>query len=172
MARAMARIATLVIGLGLIMTLSACAGGMDGPPAVTDEARVATARINAEAAIAKADWPRALTRTLRIRQGVYHPLVISLRKGIPFILRLENGDDTSRSFRAPSFFQAIAIKSLTPSDREINPTMALDSITVEPRQTLDLAFVPMRDGSFPFTDGWTALLLGGTFGNRGVITIN
>lgn len=166
----MARIAMTLLGLAL--GLAACTGGGFGLSAATDEAVAATARVNAEEAVASADWSRALTRTLRIRQNVYRPLVITLRKGTPYVLRLENGDDAPRSFHAPAFFQAIAVKSLKPSAEEIGPATALSALEVGPRQTVELAFVPMRDGTFPFTDGWAALLLGGSFGTHGVVTIH
>ena len=167
----MARIATAL--LGVVLALAGC-GTVEiaAPPAALGEAGAAAIRAEAEAAVAAAGWPRALTRTLRIRQGAYRPLVVALRRGTPYVLKLENADDAPHAFRAPGFFQAIAVKSLVPADEEIGPGTVLSAIAVAPRQTRELAFVPLRDGSFPFSDGLAGLLLGGAFGSRGVVTID
>lgn len=159
--------------LGLVLGLTACAtGNVVGDSTRTGDAVEATNQVNTEAALAGADWARALPRHLRVRQNDFRPLVIALRRGNAYILKLENGDDVAHSFRAPEFFQAIAVKSLTPAEGEFAPGTVLSAIDLAPRQTRELAFVPMRDGSFAFSDGWVGMLLGGTFGARGIVTIN
>lgn len=160
--------------LGSASLLGACTlDGLVAQPAPVDEAEAATAALtDAEAVLAKADWARALSPSLRIRQNEFEPVVLVLRKGSPYILRLENGDDRAHSFRAPAFFKAIVVKSLVPAEDGDAPLTALEAIDLAPRQTRELAFVPRRDGSFPFSDGWVGLLLGGALGSRGLVTID
>jgi len=122
-------------------------------------------------AVAAVDWSRAVTRTLRIRQDEYAPIVITLRQGRPYVLKLENADDAAHAFSAPDFFQAIAVQSLTPTEPAVSPGAALSSIGLPPGQTRELAFVPIKDGHYSFADGWTGRLLGGIAGTRGLIVI-
>lgn len=122
-------------------------------------------------AAAAVDWSLAFTRTLRVRQNEFTPLVLTLRTGQPYILRLENGDDAGRAFSAPDFFEAVAVKSLTPAGPGFEPGAALSAIDLPPGQTRELAFVPVRDGYYAFAGGWTGRLLGGLAGAQGLIVI-
>jgi hypothetical protein len=125
-----------------------------------------------EAAPAAAvDWSLAFTRTLRVRQNEFTPLVLTLRTGQPYILRLENGDDAGRAFSAPDFFEAVAVKSLTPAEPGFEPGAALSAIDLPPGQTRELAFVPVRDGYYSFAGGWAVPGLVGLGGGQGLIVI-
>jgi len=131
----------------------------------------ATAAPAEAAAAAAADWSLAFTRTLRVRQNEFTPLVLTLRTGQPYILRLENGDDASRAFSAPDFFEAVAVKSLSPADSGFEPGAALSAIDLPPGQTRELAFVPVRDGYYAFAGGWAVPGLVGLGGAQGLIVI-
>lgn len=159
------RVYGLIAG-GLAILLGACqtGDGMDGA-----EATIAQSKL--PPAVAAADWSLAVTRTLRIRQDEYAPLVITLRRDRPYVLKLVNGDNAAHVFSAPDFFQAIAVKSLGPADQAIEPGWALSSIDLPAGQTRELAFVPVRDGYYSFADGWTGRLLGGIHGTPGLIIV-
>lgn len=173
----MTRMTMALLGVALLGSaslLGACTldGLLAQPAAVSQAEADAAAMTDAEAVLAKADWARALSPRLRVRQNEFEPVVLVLRKGTPYILRLENGDDRAHSFRAPTFFKAIVVKSLVPAEEGDAPPTALEAIVLAPHQTRELAFVPRHDGSFPFSDGWVGLLLGGALGSRGLITID
>ncbi len=155
-----------IVAGGLAVLLGACQAG-DGVEGAADTlAPSKTAPV-----VATADWSLTVTRTLRIRQDEYAPLVITLRRDRPYVLKLINGDDAAHVFSAPDFFQAIAVKSLMPADQAIEPGWAPSSIDLPAGQTRELAFVPVRDGYYSFADGWTGRLLGGILGTRGLIVV-
>ncbi len=149
------RVNGLVAG-GLAALLGACqpVGGVEGAKPAS--------------AVAAADWSLTVTRTLRIRQDEYAPLVITLRRDRPYVLKIVNGDDVAHAFSAPDFFQAIAVKSVGPADQVVEPGSSID---LPAGQTRELAFVPLRDGYYSFADGWTGRLLGGILGTRGLIVV-
>lgn len=132
-------------------------------------------------AVAEVDWSEPEIRVLRIRQNEFTPVVLSFRPGVAYVLRLENRDDSPHSFRAGEFFEAIAVKSLSPAETELADDAVLVSIKLEPGQTRELAFVPFREGYYSFDDGFLGLPLGGgllalpstgMFGSSGAIVID
>lgn len=155
-----------IVAGGLAVLLGACQA-IDGVEATDEDA----APSKPASAIAEADWSLTVTRTLRIRQDEYAPLVITLRRDRPYVLRIVNGDDRAHVFSAPDFFQAIAVKSLGPAERAVEPGSAPASIDLPPGQTRELVFVPVKDGYYSFADGWTGRLLGGILGTRGLIVV-
>jgi hypothetical protein len=133
--------------------------------------------------IAGADWSRAQTVNLRVRQGDFEPALLNFRNGIPYVLKIENTDDYTYSFKAGEFFETIAVKSLVPVDEgmEAVPEGALlVSVKLAPGETRELSFVPLRSGFYYFENGYPGLFYGGlhlaplslgTFGFGGAITI-
>ena len=150
--------ATEMLTVGLVVLLSACTAG-DG----VETGETPT--------VATVDWSLAVTRTLRFRQNEFAPVVVTLRQGRPYVLKLENADDVAHAFSAPDFFQAIAVQSLVPAEQAVEPGTVLSSIDLPPGQTRELAFVPVRDGYYSFADGWTGRLLGGIAGTPGLIIV-
>ncbi len=130
--------------------------------------------------IAKVDWSEPESRVLRIRQGEFTPVVMSFRPGVPYVLRIENQDDSVRFFRAADFFKAIAVKSVTPAEAGFPTEEGLVSVKLEPGKTSELAFVPFREGYYSFDDAALGLSFGGgrlalpsmgMFGSNGAIFI-
>lgn len=157
--------------------LAACASGdiaqtMDGGFDIPAKGGT----VNTVKIVEEADWEGAWTKTLRIRQGEFTPAFMALRAGAPYVLTIENGDDTPHSFISAGFFKAIAVKSLVPADEEVGPGTQLVSLQLNPGESRELSFVPVRDGFYYFEKG-PALLLGSLhltpfgFGMGGAIAI-
>ena len=59
--------------------------------------------------VAKVNCLEAETVGLRVRQGTNTPTIIRLRRDSLYVLRIANGDNRNRIFRANQFFGAIAL---------------------------------------------------------------
>ncbi|MEX2452023.1 MAG: hypothetical protein WD407_14295 [Rhodospirillales bacterium] len=104
-----------------------------------------------EKTIGAANWDTARAVNVRIRQGEYRPMVIGLTAERPYVLRIENADDSNRIFRAGEFFNAVAV-GLVRINGETESHTCLSSVTVAPRSTAEIWFVAMRDGRYEFED--------------------
>ena len=98
-----------------------------------------------------ADWARVRTITVRVRRDEFVPMIISFTQDRPYVLRLENVDRVSHVFRAPKFFEAIAMESATVGDRELAEDCP-KRIILEAEETAEIRFVAVRDGHYDFVD--------------------
>jgi len=160
------------VALALAVVVAACSA--------RDVVRTPGGPKDAEEVIAKVDWERAVTRTLRIRQNAFYPAFLSLRRGSAYILTFENGDDVTHAFLAPEFFESIAVKSLVPVEEPLPKASTLVSIKLAPGESRELSFVAVRDGYYRFEDGVPGFFLDGlqlapisrgSFGVGGAIAI-
>jgi hypothetical protein len=127
------------IALATVLGLAACAGSD-----MVDEAGEA-------AAGAEVDWTTARTITVRIRQNEFRPQLFVMARNRPHVLKLVNEDDVTHGFAGIEFFRAIEARRLTGGEREyVNPQVS--NIAVEPGQTRELYFVPVRPGRYGFAD--------------------
>ncbi len=115
-----------------------------------------------------ADWARVKTITVSAQRDAFDPMIVTLTKGRPYVLRLENGDRTSHFFRAPDFFKAIALESATVGSRELAEPCPV-RVTLEAEETAEFRFVAVRDGHYNFEDAMLSFTL--RSGASGVITI-
>ena len=101
--------------------------------------------------VAKVNWLEAETVDLRVRQGTYTPTIIRLRQDSPYVLRIANGDDRNRIFRANEFFGAIALAKVTMGEFESDAS-CISAIAVPAMETAEVRFVAVRDGRYEFED--------------------
>lgn len=97
------------------------------------------------------DWSEAATVDVRIRDNEFQPMVIALVRERPYVLRISNGDDGARTFRAPSFFETAAVARLTVDDIE-QSERCFSSVVVPARGTAEMRLVALRDGRYEFND--------------------
>jgi hypothetical protein len=101
--------------------------------------------------VAKVNWLEAETVDLKIRQGTYTPTIIRLHQDSPYVLRIANGDDRNRVFRANEFFGAIALAKVTMGEFE-SEAPCISAIVVPAMETAEARFVAVRDGRYEFED--------------------
>ena len=101
--------------------------------------------------VAKVNWLEAETVNLRIRHGDYTPTIIRLRQDRPYVLRIANGDDRNRVFRANEFFAAVALGKITMGD-SVYEKACISGIAIPARETAEVRFVAVRDGRYEFED--------------------
>ena len=101
--------------------------------------------------VAKVNWLEAETVDLRIRQATSTPTIIRLRQDSPYVLRIANGDDRNRVFRANEFFGAIALAKVTMGEFESDAS-CISAVVVPAMETAEVRFVAVRDGRYEFED--------------------
>lgn len=141
--------ATMAKCLGMLLPLLALAGCAyhQGVNTLVTSRCVA----DAEQRVQEADWSQAKLVSLRIRQGEFSPMVLNLRVEQPYVLRITNGDDTSRVFRAAEFFENVALARVDVAG-SVADESCIAAVVIGPRQTADVLFVTVRDGRYQFAD--------------------
>ena len=98
------------------------------------------------------DWNQARKLDVRIRQGHFSPTYLGLYMGQPYILIIENADDSDHSFRAFDFFRAVAIAGVSADGGDFQEANCISGVTIPPRTKTALRFVAVRDGTYEFDD--------------------
>ncbi len=106
---------------------------------------------DAQKHINKADWGKTRTISIRIRQDEFEPMVFRLVQNRPYILVINNGDDSLHYFRAWEFFRSIALDQVTSGGQIFNGNCTA-AVAIEPRKKIELRFVAVRDGRYDFED--------------------
>ena len=126
-----------------LTALTACAGGIF-PTYFHDDAVDKPGEI-----AAAADWDKAQTIVIDMRQNTFTPAVVHLNQGRPYVLVLENRDDVTHLFAAKEFFRTTAIQKIV-SDDEEEQVHRLSTVKVGPGEVKEVYLIPLRDGWYPF----------------------
>jgi len=96
-----------------------------------------------------------------VRHGEYSPMIVRMRVGKTYVLRLRNRDDEAHSFNAPEFFDSIAVSAAI--DNDILDTRCPGPvIELNPGQSFEMKFIAVTDGRYEYRDGMSSVLdLGG-----------
>lgn len=97
------------------------------------------------------DWANVETLDIRIRQDNFTPMVFSLLRDRPYVLRISNGDAGSHALRAPEFFQTVAIDRIRTGD-EPAPKGCFTAVSLPPGETVEIRLVALVDGRYGFRD--------------------
>ncbi len=103
-----------------------------------------------EAALASVDWATAETRDVLILERDMRPAFVNLKTGQPYVLRVVNTENVTRSFAAPDFFRHAAVAGLEGRDAEGGPRII--SFALAPRQSREVRVVPMDPGRYRFSN--------------------
>ena len=104
---------------------------------------------DATAALEGIDWEDAQVVEVKIRQDNWAPMVFGLLRERPYVLRLSNGDDGNHGFRAPDFFQSVAVDSVAVNGEAIGQTCLTD-IALPVGAVAEIRLVALRDGRYAF----------------------
>ena len=123
-----------------------------------------------ESAVKYINWARVPEVNIRIRNSEFSPMVLRLRQGWPYVLKIRNRDHEDRLIRAPEFFRRIAVIKASVAGEDADFT-CFSSVTVPARQSVELKLVAVTDGYYEYED--SLLPLPGLFSSspNGVIII-
>ncbi|NQU59571.1 MAG: hypothetical protein HQ512_00410 [Rhodospirillales bacterium] len=123
-----------------------------------------------EKALKWVNWTRVPEVNVRIRNGEFSPMVIRLRQGWPYVLRIRNRDDTDQVFKAFKFFSKVAIIKASIGGEVANPK-CIGAFRIPPRETAEIRLVAAVDGHYEVENNGIPFL-GGFMGEpHGVIII-
>ena len=102
------------------------------------------------ASIEKVDVNWAEMETIRIvcDAETLSPATIQLTKGKPYRIEIQNDDYAAHNFTSDEFFQNVTTEKLESTDGKISLS-ALSAVEVYPGRTMDLYFVPNKQGEYP-----------------------
>jgi hypothetical protein len=93
------------------------------------------------------NWTRVPEVNVRIRQDEFSPMIIRLRQGWPYVIRIRNRDD--QVFRAYDFFSKVAVVGTTIGGEKEDIT-CYGAIVIPARTTAKISLVAAVDGCYEF----------------------
>ncbi len=127
------------------------------------------AKIN-QKAVKFINWTRVPVVNVRIRQNEYSPMIIRLRQGWPYVIRIRNRDDYGHVFQANTFFSRVAVIKTTIAG-EVKEETCFGAIYIPAQQTAELKLVAVVDGYYEYTDSYLSISSAFSLGHDGVIII-
>ncbi len=124
----------------------------------------------AQALLDQVNWSEAEVLEIRIRQGQFTPSLLRMRQGLPYILRVANADNTSRTFAGAEFFSAVAVRGvLVGASKNVRPCPS--AVSIPAREVAEIHLLAARDGRYTFEDSsFTLPFMPGGIG-IGIVTI-
>lgn len=137
-----------VLGVALSLALSGCMTSTNAKPSVfITECMADRADI-----VEQVDWSTVQPYRLRIVDGNYRPMVMSVEQDRPYVLVLENVDNKDHDFWAPDFLKsAIALDSIQFADKAPGKG-CVNGVRIKARSTVTLRFVPVWEGRYEVRD--------------------
>lgn len=115
--------------------------------------------------VADTDWNKAETITISVRHDEYDPMVVPLRKGRAYVMRIENKDEYNHRFHAPEFFRAVALGGVSVDGAENAAGACISGLGLPAGKVLTARLVTVSDGHYRFEEsGLTTTFLGASFG--------
>jgi hypothetical protein len=117
------------------------------------------------------EWDKARVVEFRIRQGHFDPMLVQLSQNEPYVFRFVNRDEYEHIFRAPEFFNSIAIEKVSSSGKDIQQPCMI-GVGVPPEKIVEVQFVADRDGRYEFQDSELGFPTLFSAGNGGIVYIS
>ncbi len=116
------------------------------------------------------NWAQVPEVNVRIRHDEFSPMVLRLRQGWPYVMRIRNRDHRTHYIRAYDFFSNVAVIQASVGGRVFDSN-CFGVLVLPPRQTVELRLVAATDGYYEYEDNLASFLGGFTAGPHGVIII-
>ena len=116
------------------------------------------------------NWARVPEVDIRIRNAEFEPMVVRMRQGWPYVLRIRNRDHETRVFKAHEFFRRVAVLKATVAGEEQDFT-CFGAVSLPPRQSAEIRLVALTDGYYEYEDSLIPIPAMFSSGPNGVIII-
>ena len=150
----------VIVLLGACTVLPGVSSGPAGSDCQTVDAK----------ALKYINWTQVPEVNVRIRQDEFSPMIIRLRQGWPYIIRIRNRDDDNQVFRAYKFFSKVAVIQTT-IDGQKEDITCYGAVVIPARTTAEIRLVASVDGHYEFENSYFSLLSGFQGLPTGVIII-
>ena len=150
----------------MLIVLGACSFSM---PAFVTSNVLGCAQVD-QKALKFVNWTQVPEVNVRIRHDEFSPMVLRLRQGWPYVMRIRNRDQYTHYIQAYEFFSNVAVIRASVGGRVFDNN-CFGVLVLPPRQTVELRLVAAIDGYYEYDDNLYPFLGGFTFGPQGVIII-
>lgn len=116
------------------------------------------------------NWARVPEVDVRIRHDEFSPMIVRLRQGWPYVLRIRNRDERAHYFQAGDFFAKVAVIQARVAGKLTEET-CFTAVRIPARETVELKMVAVTDGYYEFEDRVSSLTTFLTAGPNGIIII-
>ncbi|MCC7167593.1 MAG: hypothetical protein IT565_08475 [Rhodospirillales bacterium] len=112
-------------------------------------------------AVEAADWSKARTITINFDDEDFSPNFIRMKAGVPYVFRLEGGNDGG-SMRGPAFFRQAGVGAITGVEGKAGPQVR--SLSVSAGVNIDVQIVALQKGLYEIDGGFLTGNIVGTVG--------
>ncbi len=119
---------------------------------------------------AKINWARVPQIDMRIRNDEFEPMVMRLRQGRPYIIRIRNRDTEPHVFRAPEFFKQNAVVAIGVEGVRADENCVY-AVAIPARESAEIRMVAITDGTYEYEDNSILLPFIMSSGPSGAIVI-
>ena len=130
-----------------------------------------TCRSDASEQVEKANWDKMRQIGIRIRQGQYDPMILTMQQGKTYKLSISNGDWWPRGISSWDFLSdAVAVRRVSTGGEDHEST-CIRSVWIPGEGEAEIEFVAIRDGRYDFKDALPAMDLHPSLPAAGVMVI-
>ncbi|WP_135081908.1 hypothetical protein [Terasakiella sp. SH-1] len=97
-------------------------------------------------------WSDAEVMNVRIENNHFSPMVMRFEAGKKYVLKLQNMDERTHSFRAPDFFDSIHFDLLVEEGRYYRMRY-ITSLVLRPLKVKEYYFIPTKADRYEFDSG-------------------
>jgi uncharacterized cupredoxin-like copper-binding protein len=97
--------------------------------------------------VKEADWSKMKTVEVVMKEFSFSPSELTFKAGVPYKLKIVNKGKLKHYFVSEGFFRAIATRKVQSKDGEVKAPYFL-ALEVYPGRSLELFFIPVREGSY------------------------
>ena len=102
-----------------------------------------------QSAVKSVDWNAAKVIDITLFDNHFTPMLLNLKKGAPYVLRITNKEPGTRLVVGSDFLDSLAIHSVSGAE-EITETSVVRSLSLQPQQPRVIKAIPMKSGRFEF----------------------
>ena len=108
-----------------------------------------TCKANQDRAAKAAKWEDAVTVVEAIKDDIYQSGLLSLKVGVPHIIKVTNLDKQARWFRAPGLFAKSSVLKIVHEGIDVVVSCP-QAIAVAPQKTSQIHLIPLERGYFDY----------------------
>ena|GEM_PF-2134062 len=102
-----------------------------------------------QAAIESADWNSARVIEMTLFDDHFTPMLLSLKKGQPYVLRITNKEKHPRLLVGEDFLNTLAVQGDS-ANEDITKSTVIETVLLEPGKPRELKIVPMESGRYEY----------------------
>ena len=100
-------------------------------------------------AVEAADWNTATVIDMTLFDNHFTPMLLSLKKGAPYVLKITNKEKHPRLLVGEEFLGTLAVNGASGND-EVTKSTVMETVYLDPQEPREIRFIPMESGRYEF----------------------